>query len=63
MKRIKEMAGVADFEHPAKSATPPLQPGDEVVRINGEPYTTFKDCVLKIRGSPESVCLVVKRVK
>jgi hypothetical protein len=59
VRRLKEMPeGVA---HPAKTAVPPLLVGDQVVSVNGNSYTGFKDCVLKIRASPETVTLVVQR--
>jgi C-terminal processing protease CtpA/Prc len=59
VRRLKDMP--EGVPHPAMTATPPLLVGDQVVSVNGATYTNFKDCVLKIRASPEQVTLVVLR--
>jgi len=59
VRRLKDMP--EGVPHPAKTAEPPLLVGDQVVSVNGNTYTGFKDCVMKIRASTETVTLVVER--
>ena len=59
VKGLKTLA--EGVRHPAKSASPPLEVGDVVVLVNGQPYDHFKDCVAKIRGAGDQVTLTVER--
>jgi hypothetical protein len=60
VKRLKEMAD--GLPHPALLAVPqPLDAGDRIVMVNGEAYANFKECVAKIRASPDVISFVVER--
>ena len=57
--RLKEM--LPGVPHPAKLAKPPLEEGDVVLAVNGAEYSSFKDCVMRIRSAASAITLTVSR--
>jgi hypothetical protein len=61
IRRVKREEVPAGVTPPPDAASPPLLVGDTLTAVNGEVCTSFKDFVLKIRGSAATLKLTVKR--